>query len=208
MLISAVDTVVCQTLVGVSGTVLAQSQISAGRVDNRLLGAADKGLALAYGVAIPFAQRGCSKGLEAVVNYVASSKSAARDIVNNKDQKVNSINGPIGRKMLYDKFIEQDNWTDWTLSQAQASRDDVEEAKNSLTGYLEARKQCWGITYLFCIRHLNGKIALSQLKLYDAVVDFRKNLVAVGQPLIHRAGLLGMALPDTNSLRQPTYDIN
>ena len=70
---SAVDQMVCQSGIGLVGTTLSQGQISAGRIDERQLGVADVGLTLAYSTAMTFAQRGCSKAVEAISQQISRS---------------------------------------------------------------------------------------------------------------------------------------
>ena len=109
--------------------------------------------------------------------------------------------------MLTDKLNEQDRWAHWALSTAQSSRDKVERAKNNLDLNIEMRQNCWGITYLVCAYTMNNRVAAARWALSVAVPNFIDDLEATGKPLVQRAKLLNIPLPNPNSLQMSTYEI-
>ena len=203
------DGVFCQAGIAMAGQFMSQSQISAGKVDEKTLGAADVALAFSTGVGIGFLQIGCRQALYAYQNQIRKSQIQAREIVKKKDEKIAST-PPSNRRMLIAKFDEQDQWFKWALDSAQRDRDEIERLMKDWKELKPVAEMCsaTGLGYYPCAKYYNRKSLLNRMSISNKIDDFKSSLLSVGRAQIERRKWIDLQYPKIGTLVTPTYDIN
>ena len=201
------DQLICNGLPGLSITVLGQMQISAGRVDNnRPLGAADVGVALAHVSAATGWIYGCPVINE---NFIKGADAYATKIVNKRDEKLASAPGAGARKLLRDTWVDNDRKFDYGLDQAQQARDKIELRTREIDGKRELRKLCLGTGLMFfpCLLRITVEISVAE----RSIVLQKKNLeywtAFMAMILKTHAEGLGIPVPPTSKKGGGVYVI-
>lgn len=197
------DLVVCKAGFGLAATALGQSQISAGRIDERNLGLADVGLALGYGVGLGFLSTGCTWS-------IAALEAKAREVVSKKDAALANPGGFGGRRKLLEKWDEQDKWYDWAVDTALAARDSIETLAVENRQLKEQRSLCWATGALAPVCYVNYTIRINAKarEINNKIAEFKRYMNSAGHAVRERAWWIGMPVPSTANVTGGTYDIN
>lgn len=200
------DLLVCKGFFGTSAALLGQSQISAGRIDNRNLGSADFGIAVAHVAGLGALSWGCSELIEKVL--VRNAEDKAREIVNNKNTSLANAAGLGGRKLLQDRWDENDRWFDWALDNAQTARDTIEVKAREIIALKDNRPLCWGagIFAAHCFSYYDALISGAHATIKNQIYYFQNWTAEMAKVLKYHAGWVGMQVPPANKTGG-TYEI-
>lgn len=204
------DTIICQGGFKLVGTLVGQSQISGANVDpKRDFGPADVGLSLGAGLGLAFLANGCSRAVYALDHGIMLAKKTGLDIEDLKTAAINA-EGTVGRKLLRDKWNEQDRWFMWALNNGVQARDNIEEAAADQSELRSTRFTCnrLGIFYTLCLQRGQDYMAKEDAKILENSVSLKKWAIEAGKAMRERGNSIRLQYSKNNHSGNITYEIH
>lgn len=172
-----IDHLFCSVTTRMATVMLLQSQFAALRAENdRTAGYADMAIALTYGIGFQLLATGCHYAAT-VIEQKITVKQQLNEIKEKKGRKLLALPDDKSRKMLTDKWWDQDRWVAWALSTANTERDSILYNRDLELETLRLRSECvlrGPAVYPACVKRFTDELGLVMSAIETHTSNFKK----------------------------------